>query len=127
VNVQDEILFASGSASIGREGTAVLKKVAAQLRKLPHTVEVQGHTDDVPVRQGARFPSNWELGAARAAAVVRLFEDEKIGKPRLRAVSFADTRPVDSNKTPEGRARNRRIEIRLAPVGAEPAAGAPAD
>lgn len=121
VNVQDEILFASGSASIGSQGAAVLQKVAAQLKKLPHDIEVQGHTDNVPVRKGARFPSNWELGAARAAAVVRLFQDAGIDKERLRATSFADTRPVESNATPEGRARNRRIEIRLEPAPARPA------
>ena len=99
-------------------GAAVLRKVAVQLRKTEHRVEVQGHTDDVPLSRtlAGRWGSNWELAAARAAQVVRLLEGEEIDPRRLSAVSYGSHAPVESNETPEGRARNRRIEIRLIPV-----------
>jgi chemotaxis protein MotB len=126
LNVAQDILFASGSTRLEPSGQRVLRKVAAQLVDLPHGVEVQGHTDNVPVRASSRFPSNWELAAERAAQVVRLFVAEGVAPERLRAVSYGQYHPVASNDTPEGRLRNRRIEIRLEP--AEAAAPAlPAD
>lgn len=117
VNVSDEILFASGSAVLGAEGATVLRKVAGQLGKLPHSIEIEGHTDDVPITGALtrRYPSNWELAGARAASVVRLFEQAGIDGSRLAAVSYASTRPVAANDTLEDRSRNRRIEIRLKP------------
>jgi len=117
VNVADEILFASGSSRLDQQGADVLGKVAARLQKLPHRIEVGGHTDNVPIKSSARFPSNWELGAARAASVVRLFESQGIGGDRMAAISFAEYQPVAPNETPEERALNRRIEIRLIPRG----------
>ncbi len=117
LNMPQDILFASGSARLNPTGAAVLRKLALRLAKLPHRVEVQGHTDDVPIRstQRSRFPSNWELAAARAAEVVRLLAGEGVDAVRLTAVSYGEFHPVASNETPEGRARNRRIEIRLEP------------
>lgn len=111
MNLADEILFPSGSAALNSNGIAVLKKVGQRLRELPHPVEVRGHTDDVPV--GRRYPSNWELAAARASAVVRLLAELGVDPKRLTATSRAEFEPVASNDTPEGRAKNRRIEIRL--------------
>jgi len=118
LNLSQDILFPSGSVQLNEGGAAVLRKVAVQLRKTEHRVEVQGHTDDVPLSHtlAGRWGSNWELAAARAAQVVRLFEAENIDPQRLSAVSFGSHAPVESNDTPEGRARNRRIEIRLMPV-----------
>jgi chemotaxis protein MotB len=118
LNLSQDILFPSGSVRLNEGGAVVLGKVAAQLRKIEHRVEVQGHTDDVPLSRtlAGRWGSNWELAAARAAQVVRLFEDENVDSSRLSAVSYGSHAPVDSNETPEGRARNRRIEIRLIPV-----------
>jgi chemotaxis protein MotB len=116
LNVAQDILFASGSTELNESGQKVLRRVAGELVKLPHGVEVQGHTDNVPVRASSRFPSNWELAAARAAQVVRLFAGAGVDPSRLRAVSFGEFHPVASNETPEGRLRNRRIEIRLEPV-----------
>lgn len=118
LNVAQDILFASGSAQLNQSGQRVLRKVSEQLVKLGHEVEVQGHTDNVPVRANARFASNWELAAARATQVVRLFASQGVDPTRLRAVSFGEHHPVASNDTPEGRLRNRRIEIRLQPVSA---------
>ena len=118
LNLPQEILFPSGSASLARDGISVLNKVAARLETLPNPVEVRGHTDDVAVRSSGRFRSNWELAAARSASVVGLFVDSGIAPERLSVVSRAQFEPVASNDTPEGRARNRRIEIRLRPVEA---------
>lgn len=119
LNVAQDILFASGSTKLSAGGQQVLRKVAAQLKDLPHRVEIQGHTDDVPVRASARFPSNWEVAAARASGVVRLLADAGVDGARLTAVSFGEFHPIADNGTPEGRLRNRRIEIRLEPVKEE--------
>jgi chemotaxis protein MotB len=126
VNLAQEVLFPVGSARLGDEGRGVLGRVARRLAEVPNPVEVQGHTDDLPIhgRLAAQYPSNWELGAARASEVVRLLAGAGVARERLRAVSFADTRPVAPNDSPEGRARNRRIEIRLLPV---PEASGPAE
>jgi chemotaxis protein MotB len=118
VKLAQEILFPPGSAELSREGQAVLGKVADRLTEVAHQIEVAGHTDNVQI-SGAlaqRYPSNWELAGARAAVVVRLLAKQGVPPERLVAASFADTKPVDSNKTPEGRARNRRIDIRLVPL-----------
>jgi chemotaxis protein MotB len=116
LNLAQEILFPSGSASLNAGGIAVLHKVAERLRSLPNGVEVQGHTDNVALRASASYPSNWELAAARSARVVRLFVDAGVSPERLTVVSFGEHAPVASNETPEGRAKNRRIEIRLQPA-----------
>ena len=101
-------------------GVAVLRKVSKQLVGMTHRVEVQGHTDDVPLSPAlaSRWGTNWELAAARAASVVRLFENEGVDPRRLTVVSHGEFAPVASNDTPEGRAYNRRIEIRLIPLDA---------
>lgn len=118
VNVAQEILFASGSAALDKGGLEVLQRVADQLKQTNYQIVVTGHTDNKPIGAGlvGRYPTNWELAGARAASVVRLFAGSGIPAPRLLAVSMADARPVAPNDTPEGRARNRRIEIRMRPV-----------
>ncbi len=118
VNVAQEILFASGSASLDKSGSEVLRRVADQLKQTNYQIVVTGHTDNKPIGTGLvkRYPTNWELAGARAASVVRLFSDSGLPAARLLAASMADTRPVAPNDTPEGRAKNRRIEIRLRPV-----------
>ncbi len=121
VNVAQDILFDSGSAEVDKNGIEVLNRVAVQLKKASHQIMVIGHTDNKPIGPALvqRYPSNWELAGARAASVVRLFADSGLPSKRLLAVSMADVRPVASNSTPEGRARNRRIEIRLRPIASE--------
>jgi len=111
VNVAQDILFDSGSAALDKNGIEVLQRVAAQLKKSSHKP-----IGPALVKQ---YPTNWELAGARAASVVRLFDSSGLPARRLIAVSMADVQPVASNKTAEGRARNRRIEIRLRPVAAE--------
>ncbi len=118
VNVADDVLFPPGSAQLDRIGRDVLVKVAKQLAELEHHVEVQGHTDNVPIRGtlAKRFPTNWELGAARAARVARLLQEQGVGGDRLIVASFAEFKPLAPNDSAEGRAMNRRIEIRLLPL-----------
>jgi chemotaxis protein MotB len=121
VNVAQEILFASGSAALDQGGNEVLRRVAEQLKQTNYQVVVTGHTDNKPIGRGlvARYPTNWELAGARAASVVRLFVEAGLPSSRLLAASLGETRPVASNDTPDGRAKNRRIEIRLRPVMVE--------
>lgn len=117
VGVSDEILFRSGSADLDRDGRAVLAKVAGNIAKLDYEVDVEGHTDNVPIVGPLRkqYPTNWELAAARASSVVRLFTEQGIPGERLQAISRAEFDPKASNKDAEGRMLNRRIEIRLRP------------
>jgi len=119
VNVSDDILFPPGSAEVDDQGREVLKKVAAQIANSPHEVEVEGHTDDVAIvgALAERYPTNWELAGARAAQVVRLFQDQGIEGSRMRAISNAEFDPAAANDSPEGRQQNRRIGIRLIPAG----------
>ncbi len=128
VKLAQEILFPSGSAELSREGQSVLGKVAGRLVDVPHQIEVAGHTDNVQISGSLaqRYPSNWELAGARAAVVVRLLAKQGVPAERLIAASFADTKPVESNKTADGRARNRRIDIRLVPIEKPAPEAAPA-
>jgi chemotaxis protein MotB len=121
VNLSQDILFATGSAELDAQGRDVLTRVSGQLAKAGHRVEVEGHTDDVPIggALARTYPTNWELAGARAARVVRLFEEQGVDRATMAAVSFGEMRPLASNADAEGRARNRRIEIRLLP-GDEP-------
>lgn len=117
LNVSDDVLFATGSAELDRIGRDVLVKVAGRLKELTDFIEIRGHTDDRRIHGSLakRFPSNWELAAARAARVTRLLEQEGVPGDRLAAVSLGPNDPLVANDSPENRARNRRIEIRLKP------------
>jgi chemotaxis protein MotB len=124
-----ETLFDSGSADLTAEGERVLARLADELRTAPYQILVQGHTDNVAIRGAlaARYASNWELAAIRAVRVVRALEARGIEPSRLAAVSLGEHHPVVPNDTAEGRAENRRIEIRLIPLpGARADAPAPA-
>jgi chemotaxis protein MotB len=128
VGVSQDILFPSGSAALNAQGVGVLRTVAKRLVDTPYAISVEGHSDNLPITGPlkSRYPSNWELAGARAASVVRLFAESGVEGERLSAVSRADTQPVADNRTLEGRARNRRIEIRLRPLE-EGGVGAPPD
>jgi chemotaxis protein MotB len=127
VRLAEKVLFASGSATIGKDGRAALSKIAEAFRGVTgRIIRVEGHTDNVPIRT-ARFPSNWELSAARAIAVVRLLQEDGVDPSLLGAAGYAENQPVASNDTSEGRAENRRIEISLAaPFAGLPEAPVPA-
>jgi len=116
VNLKDKILFASGSAKVGKEGQAALAKIAEALKGVQgKIIRVEGHTDDVPVQGGTFFPSNWELSLARAMAVVRALQDAGVDPTVLSAAGYGQYQPIAPNDSPENRSLNRRIEIVLAP------------
>lgn len=118
VSLPESILFESGSANVKKSGEIVLHKVAKELWDVPYQTIVGGFTDNVPISSSLKlkFPSNWDLAASRATNVVRMLEDSGVPKKRLVAVSFGENQPVASNDSPQGRALNRRIEIRIRPV-----------
>ena len=120
VDMVDEILFDSGDATLKPAGADVLKRVGAILKRAEdRQIVVQGHTDNVPIigRLAERFPTNWELSAARAVNVARFLQDEAGMDPsRLGATAFSEYQPRSDNETEEGRQKNRRIEIVLAPL-----------
>lgn len=108
--LQERILFPSGSAELKPETYPILDKLYEILKDLPNPVEVEGHTDSIPIST-EKFPSNWELSTARASSIVRYFIAKGINPERLKASGYADTKPIASNATPEGRAQNRRVEV----------------
>jgi chemotaxis protein MotB len=118
LNLPEGILFDSGSADVNKTGEIVLHKMGKELWDVPYQTIVVGFTDNVPIskRLAEKFPSNWDLAAARATNVVRMLEDSGVPKERLVVVSAGENQPIASNETTEGRAQNRRIEIRLRPV-----------
>ena len=107
-------LFASGAADLGPGGRRLIARLAEMLRGIDGTIRVGGHTDDRPI-ETARYPSNWELSAARAIAVVRYLRDRGLDEARMEAIGYGANRPIASNATAEGRARNRRVTIAVAP------------
>lgn len=117
VDVAENLFFASGSASLKPEGQTVLMKVGEAMANYPDKViRVVGHTDSVAIakKQQVKFPTNWELSVMRATNVVRFLQDKgKIDPTRLVAAGRSSYEPVASNDTPEGRQKNRRIEIML--------------
>jgi chemotaxis protein MotB len=123
----DDLLFASGQATLEGRADGLLAEIA-QLLNVDHThpISVEGNTDNVPIHS-SQFPSNWELSTARASTVVRFLIAHGVGSGRLTAAGNAEQRPYDSNATAEGRARNRRVEIVMRRLhGAEEeGAGAP--
>ena len=119
VSFVDHILFKTGKATITPEGRQVLQKVGKTLKNVKDKkILVVGHTDDVPILSSSKYkyPTNWELSAARAARVVRFFQDEAGLDPKvMEAVGRSYYDPVASNETTEGRAQNRRVNIIIAP------------
>ncbi|WP_417530353.1 flagellar motor protein MotD [Marinobacter lipolyticus] len=110
LNLPDSLLFSRGSAEPHYDGFAVVEKIAGVLRDRDNAVKVEGFTDNRPIRTNA-YPSNWELSAARAAAVVRMLTMEGVEPERLAAVGYGSHQPVARNDTEEGRRRNRRVVL----------------
>ena len=119
LNFVDRILFEFGKADLTPEGEKILKKVGEALKNIKgKKIRVTGHTDPIPIRPDYqyKFPTNWELSAARAASVVRYFQEKTGLDPEdMEAVGRSFYQPEASNDTKEGRARNRRVEILIAP------------
>ena len=127
IEISSGMLFAAGDSVLSAEAEQVLRAMAAVLAQGDFPITVEGHSDNTPI-SNPRFPSNWELSAVRAASVARLLAESGIGAGQLSAVGYGDQRPLESNLTPEGRARNRRVAVlieSLAPEArSESAAGA---
>jgi len=124
VTILGDGLFKPGEATIGSDDQWLLGRIADALKRVPGQVDVIGHSDNQPIRT-LRFPSNWELSRARAESVARLLA-AGIGPARVRADGRGDSEPVTANDTPQGRAKNRRVEITLHVPTGQAAAVAPA-
>ena len=126
INMVDRVLFDSGQAQVKPAGVKVLQQVGDVLKTVTDKqIRIEGHTDNVPIstKLQDRYKTNWELSTARATNVVRyLIDHGGIDRTHLSAVGHADTHPLASNDTDQGRASNRRIEIILYPrtIGAHP-------
>ena len=106
--------FPSGSAELTAQAQDVMNQISEAVGNDASTITVSGHTDDVPISFGALYRDNWDLAAARASSVVQALQATGIiSAARMRAVSYGETKPVESNLTPEGREKNRRIEIEI--------------
>jgi chemotaxis protein MotB len=111
VSFNQAALFPSGEDLVSPQAYFALEKVAAAISKLPNPVRLEGHTDAIPINT-ARFHSNWELSAARSIAIMELLSTKfGIPKDRMSIAGYADTAPIASNDTEQGRARNRRADI----------------
>lgn len=115
VSLQENLLFPSGSAVVNPKGKEALAKLAEVLNVNPDiTVDIEGHTDSIPIR--GKYQDNWDLSLARAASIVRILTiDYKVGPERVVASGHSQYEPIQTNSTTEGRAQNRRTDIILSP------------
>lgn len=118
VEINTSILFGSGSAGLQPAAMPVMRTLAKILGEKKYNIQVEGFTDNVPIRTEA-FPSNWELSAARAASVVRVFADDGVSPQRLAAIGFGEYRPIADNSNEDNRKKNRRVRIVILPPGKE--------
>lgn len=117
VSMDEKLLFKSGSTTVDPQGKQALKQLAVVLAKNPEiNITIEGHTDDVPFRQGSSIKDNWDLSVMRATSIVRILLDGSgIDPVRLTVAGRGEYLPVDSANTPEARRKNRRTEIILSP------------
>jgi chemotaxis protein MotB len=115
ISLREAGFFDSGSATPHLETLDTLREIAASVDQTPYDMRVEGHTDNVPIHN-EEFDSNWELSAARATRIARMMlQLQAISPERLSAAGYGEFHPVDSNETPEGRARNRRVDLIVLP------------
>lgn len=115
VVLPSDVLFKSGASKLSSKGTETIEKVAKLLLSIPDKqFQVEGHTDNVPIRS-AKYPSNWELASARSLTVLRIMKKAGIPANRISAASFGATKPVAPNDSKEGKSQNRRIDIVVIP------------
>lgn len=112
IEINASVLFAAGQAQLRTDSARALQQVARFLAKSDKTLQIEGYSDTTPIAT-AQFPSNWELSAARASSVARLFIDNGVAEQRLSVIGYGPNRAVASNDTPEGRARNRRVTVMI--------------
>ncbi len=111
ISLRDSAFFPSGADEVDPANLPTMKKLADLIATLPNNIQLEGHTDSIPIHN-ARFKSNWELSCARAIAVLETFCGTfQLSRARFSVVGRADTAPIDSNETAGGRARNRRVDV----------------
>lgn len=110
LEIQDNVLFKSSEAGLTASGGALLKRLTPLLKQSVGLILIEGHTDNIPIKT-PQFPSNWELGSSRATSVLHFLVLQQLDSSRLRAITYADTMPIADNSTPEGREKNRRVNI----------------
>jgi chemotaxis protein MotB len=111
VSLSEASFFPSGTDSLDPSSVETLGKVAAEIAEVPNQIRAEGHTDSIPIHN-ARFRNNWDLSAARAITIMELLRSRwNVSPERLAVTGYAETAPLESNETPEGRARNRRVDI----------------
>lgn len=119
ISLADTVLFDTGSADIKNAAKPTLEEIAKILEELPNTIRIEGHTDDQPITT-PKYPSNWELSTARATSIVKLFIDKYGFNPdKISAAGYGEYKPVDLNTTPEGRQKNRRVDIVVLSIGSQ--------
>jgi chemotaxis protein MotB len=119
VEIRNDVLFPSGSAQLNPEAEKVMAQLALTLRGFGNPIRVEGHTDDVPI-EGGMYRDNWDLSAARAAAVVRVLVVNGVDPGRLAVLGFGEHRPARANDSPEGRSANRRVLLAILGSGDAP-------
>ncbi len=112
LEMNSQLLFLSGEAELSRKASPIIKKIADVIRPMPNVINIEGHTDNIPI-DTVEFPSNWDLSSARATSVVREFENNNISPKRLSAVGYGEFHPVADNRTVAGRLKNRRVVLVL--------------
>lgn len=114
LTLSEDIIFNQGSATLNPKSVGKVNMIGDMIAEkfLLHYIRVEGHSDNTPMSQGYVYPSNWELSSARASTIIRHFIKRNGFIPALfSAVGYADTRPLEDNNTPEGKAKNRRVDI----------------
>lgn len=114
IRIRDNALFASGSATVQPQATVLAGFISDMLAQYPnYRVEVAGHTDNVPIHN-AEFDTNWDLSSKRALNFMKIMlENDQVGPARFRSIGYGEFHPIDTNDTPEGRSKNRRVEVSI--------------
>ncbi len=110
IEISSSVLYASASSKLSETAAPILQQLGSMMSNFPNRIQVEGFTDNVPIST-ITFPSNWELSAARAATVVRLFSSVGVAPRRMAAIGYGEHRPLVSNDRRSGRAANRRVVI----------------
>jgi len=124
IEINASLLFPTGEAKLSPDSIAALTAIASVLKVDTHAIQVEGHTDNIPIKNSI-FPSNWELSAVRASTVARLLTENGVDENRVTAVGQGAKQPVDTNETVEGRSRNRRVTVTVLAVLPEPVVDVP--
>jgi len=113
IELNDSILFPSGAAEPSQQAQAIFTEIAGILKNYKNSIQIEGFTDNIPIRNG-RYPTNWELSSARATAIVKWLAANGVEPERLAAVGYGEFQPVAANDTETGRAQNRRVAVMVA-------------